>query len=105
MAIEAKASFLRQMEKKLETETTASTMAKVLSIMADVMEGFDMREISIEEEADEFRRTLATNLAKRNMPIQTIAAILGHEKIETTMEYIVMNKESTKMQYRQYYAV
>ena len=52
-----------------------------------------------------FRRTLATNLAKRNMPIQTIAAILGHEKIETTMEYIVMNKESTKMQYRQYYAV
>ena len=52
-----------------------------------------------------FRRTLATNLAKRNMPIQTIAAILGHEKIETTMEYIVMNKENTKMQYRQYYAV
>ena len=52
-----------------------------------------------------FRRTLATSLARRNMPIQTIAAILGHEKIETTMEYIVMNKESTKMQYRQYYAV
>ena len=51
-----------------------------------------------------FRRTLATNLARRNMPIQTIAAILGHEKIETTMEYIVMNKENTKIQYRQYYA-
>ena len=51
-----------------------------------------------------FRRTLATNLAKRNMPIQTIAAILGHEKIETTMEYIVLNKEDTKMKYRQYYA-
>ena len=52
-----------------------------------------------------FRRTLATNLAKRKMPIQTIAAILGHEKIETTMEYIVMNREDTKLQYRQYYAV
>lgn len=51
-----------------------------------------------------FRRTLATNMAKRGMPIQTIAAILGHEKVETTMEYIVLNKESTKMQYRQYYA-
>ena len=51
-----------------------------------------------------FRRTLATNLAKRGMPIQTIAAILGHEKIETTMEYIVMNKDNTKLQYRQYYA-
>ena len=51
-----------------------------------------------------FRRTLATNLARRNMPIQTIAAILGHEKIETTMQYIVMNRENTKLQYRQFYA-
>ena len=51
-----------------------------------------------------FRRTLATNMAKRGMPIQTIAAILGHEKVETTMEYIVLNKEDTKLKYRQYYA-
>ena len=51
-----------------------------------------------------FRRTLATSLAKRNMPIQTIAAILGHESISTTMEYIVMNKEDTKLKYRQFYA-
>ena len=49
-----------------------------------------------------FRRTLATNLAKRGMPIQTIAAILGHEKIETTMEYIVMNKDDVKRKYQQY---
>ena len=51
-----------------------------------------------------FRRTLATNMAKRGMPIQTIAAILGHEKIETTMEYIILNKEDTRMKYNQYYA-
>ena len=51
-----------------------------------------------------FRRTLATNMAKRNLPIQVIAAILGHESIETTMEYIVLNKEDTKLKYRQYYA-
>lgn len=51
-----------------------------------------------------FRRTLATNMAKRNLPIQVIAAILGHESIETTMEYIVLNKEETKLKYRQYYA-
>ena len=49
-----------------------------------------------------FRRTLATNMAKRGMPIQTIASILGHEKIETTMEYIVLNKENTRMQYKQF---
>ena len=51
-----------------------------------------------------FRRTLATNLSKRNMPIQVISAILGHESIETTMEYIVLNKEDTKLKYRQFYA-
>ena len=51
-----------------------------------------------------FRRTLATNMAKRGMPIQTIAAILGHEKIETTMRYIVLNKEDVKLKYKQYYA-
>ena len=51
-----------------------------------------------------FRRTLATNMAKRNLPIQVIAAILGHESIETTMEYIVLNKDDTKLKYRQYYA-
>ena len=51
-----------------------------------------------------FRRTLATNMAKRGMPIQTIAKILGHESIETTMKYVVMNHEDVKLKYRQYYA-
>ena len=51
-----------------------------------------------------FRRTLATNMSKRGMPIQTIASILGHEKIETTMEYIVLNKDDNRLKYRQYYA-
>ena len=52
-----------------------------------------------------FRRTLATNMAKRGMPIQVIAQILGHEKIETTMKYIVLNNEDVKLKYKQYYAV
>ena len=51
-----------------------------------------------------FRRTLATNLAKRGMPIQDIAAILGHDKIETTMEYVMLNKDNVKIKYNQYYA-
>ena len=49
-----------------------------------------------------FRRTLATNLAKRGMPIQDIAAILGHDKIETTMEYVVLNIENIRYKYRQF---
>lgn len=52
-----------------------------------------------------FRRTLATNMAKRGMPIQVIAQILGHDSIETTMKYIVLNNEDVKLKYKQYYAV
>ena len=53
MAIEAKTSFLRLIEKKLSATVTVDLMAKILSVVSDVMEGFDMREISIEEESDD----------------------------------------------------
>lgn len=49
-----------------------------------------------------FRRTLATNLVDRGMPIQEVAAILGHEKIDTTMTYVFIDKENVKNSYRKY---
>lgn len=49
-----------------------------------------------------FRRTLATNLIDRGMPIQEVAKILGHEKIDTTMTYVYIGKEKLKNAYRQY---
>lgn len=49
-----------------------------------------------------FRRTLATKLAVRGMPIQDIAAILGHDNIETTMEYVMLNIDDIRHKYRQY---
>ena len=49
-----------------------------------------------------FRRTLATELARRGMPIQEVARILGHEKIDTTMRYIVLNDDDVKHNYRKY---
>ena len=49
-----------------------------------------------------FRRTLATDLARHGMPIQEVATLLGHEKLDTTMRYVVLNKEETKHNYRRY---
>ena len=49
-----------------------------------------------------FRRTLATNLTRHGMPIQEVAHILGHEKIDTTMKYVVLDNQVTKAQYRRY---
>ena len=49
-----------------------------------------------------FRRTLATNLIRHGMPIQEVAAILGHDKLDTTMQYVVLDKSDVKNAYRKY---
>lgn len=47
-----------------------------------------------------FRRTLATSLIDRGMPIQDVAAILGHANINTTMTYIYTDARSVKATYK-----
>ena len=49
-----------------------------------------------------FRRTTATNLIRHGMPIQEVAAILGHDKLDTTMQYVVLDKSDVKAAYRKY---
>lgn len=43
-----------------------------------------------------FRRTLATNLINRGMPVQEVQQILGHESLETTMVYCNVAAENVK---------
>lgn len=47
-----------------------------------------------------FRRTLATNMARHGMPVQEVAAILGHEKLDTTMKYVMQNDTDVENDYR-----
>lgn len=49
-----------------------------------------------------FRRTLATTLIRHGMPIQEVAAILGHDRLDTTMEYVVLDSTEIKHSYRKY---
>ena len=49
-----------------------------------------------------FRRTLATNLAKKGMAIQEVSAILGHASLDVTMTYVVLDDENIKNAYRRY---
>ena len=49
-----------------------------------------------------FRRTLATELTRRGMPVQEVAKILGHEKLDTTMGYLVLNNDSVRSRYRRF---
>ena len=47
-----------------------------------------------------FRRSMATNMASKNIPVNKIAYILGHEKISTTQEYLVNNESDIENSYR-----
>ena len=49
-----------------------------------------------------FRRTLATELSRHGMPIQEIAKILGHEKIDTTLKYVMINEDDIKQSYKRF---
>ena len=49
-----------------------------------------------------FRRTFATMAAKRGMPVQEICKLLGHEKIDTTMKYVVLDRDTIKASYKRY---
>ena len=49
-----------------------------------------------------FRRTLATHLIARGMALQEVAAILGHDKLDTTMRYVQLDKSMVKNNYRRY---
>ena len=49
-----------------------------------------------------FRRTLATEMSRRGLAIQQIAAVLGHEKIDTSMRYIMQDENDIDTAYRRY---
>ena len=51
-----------------------------------------------------FRRTMATDMARHGTTIQTIAHLLGHERIDTTMEYVQQSAQDIKYDYRRLYA-
>ena len=43
-----------------------------------------------------FRHTTATSALNRGMNIVDVSKLLGHSRIETTMEYITTNLDSVK---------
>lgn len=51
-----------------------------------------------------FRRTIATNLINKGMPVQEVQQMLGHSKVDTTMIYCKVDKNNVQAAHRKYAA-
>lgn len=49
-----------------------------------------------------FRRTIATDLLNRGMPIEQVKVFLGHEKLDTTMIYCTVREENVQASHRKF---
>lgn len=49
-----------------------------------------------------FRRTLATKAIDKGMPVEQVQQLLGHSKIDTTMQYAMVNQSNVKQSHRRY---
>ncbi len=49
-----------------------------------------------------FRRTMATNAIDKGMPVEQVQRLLGHTKIDTTMQYAMVDQNNVKNSYRKY---
>lgn len=49
-----------------------------------------------------FRRTLATRAIDKGMPVEQVQRLLGHSKIETTMEYAMVDQGNVKLSHRKF---
>lgn len=51
-----------------------------------------------------FRRTLATRAIDKGMPIEQVQQLLGHQKIDTTLQYAMVNQNNVKISHKKYIA-
>lgn len=49
-----------------------------------------------------FRRTLATTAIDKGMPIEQVQQLLGHQSIDTTLQYSMVNQNNVKESHRKY---
>lgn len=61
------------------------------------------RKLGIEKvHPHKFRRTLATRAIDKGMPIEQVQQLLGHAKIDTTMQYAMVSQNNVKLSHRRY---
>lgn len=49
-----------------------------------------------------FRRTMATMAIDKGMPIEQVQQLLGHQSVDTTLQYAMVNQNNVKMSHRRF---
>lgn len=63
------------------------------------------RQLNIEKvHPHKFRRSMATKAIDKGMPIEQVQRLLGHQQIDTTMHYAMVNQNNVKNSHRKYIA-
>lgn len=63
------------------------------------------RRLNIEKvHPHKFRRSMATKAIDKGMPIEQVQKLLGHQQIDTTMHYAMVNQNNVKISHRKFIA-
>lgn len=49
-----------------------------------------------------FRRTLATMAIDKGMPIEQVQHLLGHQSLDTTLQYAMVNQNNVKLSHHKF---
>lgn len=60
------------------------------------------KQIQVNVHPHKFRRTMATKAIDKGMPIEQVQKILGHQQIDTTMHYAMVNQSNVKASHRKF---
>lgn len=58
--------------------------------------------VGVKAHPHKFRRTFATNLINKGVPVEHVKEMLGHTNLDTTMIYAIVDRERVKQSHQQY---
>lgn len=74
------------------------TIAGVESRLRNIGNKFNVKRVH----PHKFRRTLATNAIDKGMPIEQLQKLLGHQRIDTTLQYAMVRQNNVKLAHKKF---
>lgn len=99
---EKKSITAKTEKEQMEAKSSAKVLC-VVGLSQAIMFGIMGKKLGVEKvHPHKFRRTMATRAIEKGMPIEQVQKILGHEQIDTTLRYAMVNQNNVKLSHRKY---